>query len=752
FLKGKIFQSHKALVDKNESADRFGYRSMKGGAFGPDALKERERITRWLSSRKKEGFQGMIHFGIGGQALGNRAQIETMGMGKDVRIKVVEKIGTNMSELFNEFRKNHIPAHRILLHASSKSGTTDETLIAFQDALHALCIELAVHLEYGAVFGEDVFHAFRTYLKKSNQGKSAVVFSKADLNGLSLDKKGRHLLQELFRRVVFTTTLSKEQSRFYAFARSPLIRDLMGKEGLAVFSIPDNVGGRFSELCQSGAVTTGFAGRSPQKQFAAGKKLIPLLESHDPEANPALKLACFAHLMDPDVIVFAYPLYYMKAEAQQKAQLFPESNGKNKEGAFVVTAVGPDELNRKVERLLKLSPQKPPLVIVQNTASLDASVPLVELDKNLRAKVPCFTFTRESLSEENLAASALFFQEFTVRYGILRTSRHFSDKKLDVRKLSFSKKSSKEFKAYSETDPQNQPFVELAKKSVSIRAGRMFKEESTAMDEIGKYYTDMEGKVKNGPVVEDIIITGEKTDNISKLLSKEALEKMDKASMESYSKMEDEVLFGAVSSLLELHPKEWYGRSPTRDRKDIESLKRSRRILEDISVLGNCPLTGEMEEQAKKLAGVLAYAQSQGKIPLPIFYSPSDFAEMLGLFYVYLTGFDYGIGTREQHSFFQSILDGLDKTFTLLFDFTSPLSLIKEKERQIFTFGMAKDYLHNFYPDTVRRLFLEEEANAIAQVKRSAATVRLKGLDNKESVIEAFRFIARGVYLKNAVH
>jgi phosphomannomutase / phosphoglucomutase len=749
FLEGSIFKGHVTLVNKNVSADRFGFRSEKSGIFGARAQKEREGIEKWLNARIREGFRGMIHFGIGGQALGNRAQMETMSVKKGFRIKVVEKLGTNISEVFSAVKKSGIASHKILLHASSKSGTTDETLIGFQDALHFLCIELSIYLGYGAVEGEQVFSAFRNYLKKINQKEDKVLFAKAKITDLPLDKKGLTLIKELMRRIIFTTTFSREQSRFFAFAQSPLIKELMSDEPLACFSIPDNVGGRFSELSQSGAITTFFAGRSIRKQFQAGKKIIPLLQSHDPEENTALRLAVYAHLLDPEVIIFAYPSLFMKAEAQQKAQLFPESNGKSGKGSFVLTAIGTQELNKKVKALLRISPQKPPLVIIQNTLQADAAVRPVELSKELSSRTPVFSYTRQNLSEENLAASALFFQEFTVRYGILRTAAYFSEQNVKAENIDFGKKDSPALKTYAATDPQNQPYVELAKKSVSQRAAKMFKNEQSSKKEISDYYGDIEKKVKSGPWVEKIIVSGCPIEDAAGLLDKAVLDKIDKAALETFSEMENDVLRNAVESIISLLP-ENSDRSFARDRLFAEYQEKTTQIFEDISILGKCPLPQALDSQAKKLAQVLIFAEKEGKIPLPIFYSHSEFAEVLGSFFIWLGGLDFGIGTREQHSYFQSILDGLDKTCTLLFDFCSPYSEVKKRERQIFTFGFAKDYLHNLYPDTVRRLFLEEEANAIASVKRNAAVIRMPGLDGTASLCSAFRFIARGVYLKNA--
>ena len=749
FLKSKAFKEHVKLIDKNESSDRFGYRSTKKGTFGSNAESERKEIQKWIVSRIKEGFSGLIHFGIGGQALGNRAQIETMGRIKGLKIKVIEKLGTDIGSVLNEFKKSHIPSHKILLHASSKSGTTDETLIGFQDALHTLCIELAIHFDFGAVVGEEVFDRFRTLLKKGNEGENKILFSKSKLKDLKLDPQGLTLLKELFKRVIFTTSISKEQSRFYAFASSPMIKELMKDSPLAVFTIPNNVGGRFSELCQSGAVTIFFSGRSIQKQFIAGKKLIPLLESHEAEENSALKLAVLSHIIDPEVIIFAYPLFYMKAEAQQKAQLFPESNGKNRKGAFVITAIGNDELNRKVKTILKLNPSKPPLVIIQNTRSLDKSVSKLQLEKSIAKKVPIFEFNRNNLSEENMAACALFFQEFTVRFGILRTAENFIAKKVSVDKLNFNKKDSKEMKTYFDTDPQNQPFVELAKRSVSQRALKMFKNESSAAKDIEDYYKDILSRVKTGPFIERIIIKGDDVELHKHLMNDKALQKMQSSSKKVFSEMENDVLFNAVESIKDIYPENWKGRSSKRDIFCQSVEEKISALLDDISVLGRCPIPDSLEYQAKVLAQVLFQAEKEGKIALPIFYTESIYAEILGLFYNHITGLDFGIGTREQHSFFQSILDGFDKTFTLLFDFSCAWNIIKNRERQIFTFGMAKDYLHNLYPDMVRRLFLEAEADAIKTVKRSACIMRLRGLDDKEAVCQAFRIIARGVYLKN---
>jgi len=198
----------------------------------------------------------LLHCGIGGQALGNRVLIETVGVDEGYRVIVLEKLGCDFKGLFAELKKQGFNASQIAIHCSSKSGATDETLINFQAGVRELIIS----------FSQELYHDERIGLHLVSCLDSQGDLSNASLSDLDIDEKEREILKTVFMRLVFTTTLGEKRSRLYKLARSKLASELLGQvflggPGIFVMGIPDNIGGRFSERSQSGEVTSCFAGR-----------------------------------------------------------------------------------------------------------------------------------------------------------------------------------------------------------------------------------------------------------------------------------------------------------------------------------------------------------------------------------------------------------------------------------------------------------------------------------------------------------
>ncbi len=726
FTLSSTFQKAKKLHAQGLQEDRFGYKSRKAGIFGESSKKDVKAISDFLKLKKSQGARVLIHTGIGGQALGNRAQIEPVGEAEGFRVYVLEKLGIDFKSLFEEIEVQGYQPSQILIHASSKSGTTDETMINFQGALKFLIRGLASEWKMDSQIAKSLIQKY--------EGVSDL--SKSSLVSLNLTSEEKKLLQLAFDRVVFTTTINISKSRIYALAKSNFVKELSQEvhgqsRELTTFAIPDNVGGRFSRRCQSGLISAGFSGRDISQIQSGSEQVLSFFESDDPQVNPALKLAIAIYLLEYDFISFSVQNSSLIAVADAFRQLFPESNGKDGQGPFVVSSIGQKELNDRAQASFQT------IFFILNIEKDQKGQSIVPLSLKDASK-PVFIYSQNSLSEVEEAQRDLFFDDFTVWYGLLKAAEITDHIKSPE---------------YQKRDPQNQPFVEHGKKLMEKAAGELNRSE----DALNKRYQSEWQKVEKGPTLSSIAsfenkkhVNNQKFKNDLQSLIDQEIEPSLKKLKRKSSLRGDELL----KILEEIESKK-------KNRLSLKTFNEKRTLDDEIGNLfgqiisiGFEKQTDSIEKEAKQLAALILYALKYKKIILPVFYSADVQAETLGEWWRRMTGSllsDYGLGTREQHSHFQSLLDGKDVVWPLLVDMVSPLSEIIQREEPVCAYGLAKDYLDGLYPDEVRRLYLEAEEKTFFEIAcRSVAVLKMKGLSSKEAKLEAYRYLGRALVLVQA--
>ncbi|MBI1869636.1 MAG: hypothetical protein HYS07_00410 [Chlamydiae bacterium] len=725
FLKGDIYKRARLLHHQAMEEDRFGYKSRRTGIFGESAAQDRKAIAQYLLEKKSEGARVMIHVGIGGQALGNRAQIESVGEALGYRVYVLEKLGVNFHSLASEIYEQGFKASQILIHASSKSGTTDETMINFQNAFRLLIRGL------GQELGENSKVTEEWIIKYETSGD----LTKMKLVDLGLTLNQKKLLQKALDRVLFSTTTNVKQSRIYALATSRFIKELSQEihgesRELITFPIPDNVGGRFSRRSQSGEISAGFAGRNIFKMNEGALNILPFFEKESPEENPALKLALLIYLLKKDFIVICVQASNQIAVADALRQLFPESNGKDGQGPFIVSSVGARELKERIESNLNAF-----YVLINAQNDRNEKLKLLTLTD---CKPPFFEYRQLDLSEEEEAMRDLFFDEVTIWYGLLSAGEITADIHSE---------------AYKKRDPQNQPFVEFGKKLMVESVSKLSRDLSAVQL---RYKLECE-KVEKGPCLLSIdlfksghLCDSKKIDEGIQSVIHSTIRPASQALKESnFSESELFKLLGEVEEL----KKE---RRTARGIKEREAMdQKVESLFMKLLDVGYWKKSSLIDSEASRLAALILMAKREGKISLPIFYSACHEAETLGEWWRFLGGRylnDYGLGTREQHSYFQSLLDGKEVVLPMLVDFVTPFSEIEVREEMIQAYGLAKDYLKGFYPDEIRRLYLEAQGRTFTEIaKRSKMILKFKDLSSKQGKIEVYQFWGRVLAILNGI-
>ena len=117
------------------------------------------------------------------------------------------------------------------------------------------------------------------------------------------------------------------------------LRKLAEQKGYRTFSVPDNVGGRYSVTCPVGLFSLAVAGVNI-KEFIAGARFAEEQARTQPfEKNIAMLRAVIRYLahkkMGKDIEVASTGIYDLKSATSWMQQLGPESEGKSGEGLWI---------------------------------------------------------------------------------------------------------------------------------------------------------------------------------------------------------------------------------------------------------------------------------------------------------------------------------------------------------------------------------------------------------------------------------
>lgn len=239
---------------------------------------EFERIKK-ASNKIKEDSDVLLVIGIGGSYLGARALIELLnGYFKNSGVEVIF-VGNTISSTYMGELIDYLEDKRFSINIISKSGTTTEPAIAFR--------------------------IFKELLKKKHK-----------------DYKDR----------IYSTTDKKKGA----------LHDLSVAEGYEMFTIPDNVGGRFSVLTAVGLLPVASAGINIDDIMRGAK------DSFNESKMNAVEYAAMRNTL--------YQLGYkiemlesyepsMRSFTEWWKQLFGESEGKDKKGIFPASAIFSTDLH-----------------------------------------------------------------------------------------------------------------------------------------------------------------------------------------------------------------------------------------------------------------------------------------------------------------------------------------------------------------------------------------------------------------------
>lgn len=244
--------------------------------------REIKRIKECVNKWKKAGIKDLIIIAIGGSFVGTKAAINMVNglYGDPINIYFINNMSSNyMLQIANKLNKSQKKFGIICV---SKSGTTLEPAIGFR------------------------------------------IFRELLINNIGKDKSREF--------IICITDGSKGTLYNYAKAK-----------GYTMFSVPDDIGGRFSTLSPVGIVPMAFAGLDIEKILQGAKKALTDLNTSDLYENSAYLYAVLRHYFyknknfPMEMILVYEPQLQMLA--YQSQQLFAESEGKGHSSLYPVYAV-----------------------------------------------------------------------------------------------------------------------------------------------------------------------------------------------------------------------------------------------------------------------------------------------------------------------------------------------------------------------------------------------------------------------------
>lgn len=272
----------------------------------------------------QNNFEVLVVTGIGGSYLGARAVIEAINglYPKGKKIEIIY-LGQTFSPTYTHQVLQYLENKKFAINVISKSGTTTETAIAFR---------------------------LLKQLLEKKIGKDAA------------------------RKAIFATTDQEKGA----------LRSLANTEGYQTFSLPDDIGGRYSVLTAVGLFPIACAGIDIKALMEGAAEACTLYSNARIEDNLAIQYAIARDQLyqekSVEMFVMYEPQFAMISEWLK--QLFAESEGKETKGLLPGSVNFSTDLHSVGQFIQEGSPILFETVLYVKKPTLDVSVPLALSDED----------------------------------------------------------------------------------------------------------------------------------------------------------------------------------------------------------------------------------------------------------------------------------------------------------------------------------------------------------------------------------
>ncbi len=203
--------------------------------------------------------------------------------------------------------------------------------------------------------------------------------------------------------------------------KTGFLREEGEKYNIPTFSVPENIGGRFSVLTAVGLLPALFMKIDIDEMIAGAKKMVKLFTDPNPHNNTPFQFALSCYLADEPIHAFMPYSSRLQQLGAWYTQLLAESTGKDGQGYTVLSAVGATDQHSQLQ-LFSDGPEDKLVIFVkvenfENTVFITQSDSLSSQHKIFHKK----TFqdlihaelqgTQTSLQEKNVSNLTLHISE-----------------------------------------------------------------------------------------------------------------------------------------------------------------------------------------------------------------------------------------------------------------------------------------------------------------------------------------------------
>ena len=371
---------------------------------------DKEELQRILKAKEKIRKESdvLIVIGIGGSYLGAKAVIDALIKEKAKKDTEVIFVGNNMSTRYINDIISYIYDKEFSINVISKSGTTTEPAIAFR------------------------------------------IFKQ-----LLIEKYG---VEEARKRIYVTTDKLKGA-----------LREISREEAYETFTIPDNIGGRYSVLTAVGLLPIAVAGIDITKLLEGARNAMNEYLNEELLENNCYIYATLRYILhskySKNIEIFGIYEENFRSFLEWIKQLFNESEGKEGKGIFSTSAVFTTDLHSigqyiqegrrdLFETIINIEDMNEEDIIMKLDETDEDNLNYLEnmtldyinkktmegaLEAHLEGDVPSMLITLEKLDEENIGYLIYFFEKACAIYCKLLGVNAFNQPGVEAYKKNMAK-------------------------------------------------------------------------------------------------------------------------------------------------------------------------------------------------------------------------------------------------------------------------------------------------------------------------
>lgn len=371
---------------------------------------DKEELQRILKAKEKIRKESdvLIVIGIGGSYLGAKAVIDALIKEKAKKDTEVIFVGNNMSTRYINDIISYIYDKEFSINVISKSGTTTEPAISFR------------------------------------------IFKQ-----LLIEKYG---VEEARKRIYVTTDKLKGA-----------LREISREEAYETFTIPDNIGGRYSVLTAVGLLPIAVAGIDITKLLEGARNAMNEYLNEELLENNCYIYATLRYILhskySKNIEIFGIYEENFRSFLEWIKQLFNESEGKEGKGIFSTSAVFTTDLHSigqyiqegrrdLFETIINIEDMNEEDIIMKLDETDEDNLNYLEnmtldyinkktmegaLEAHLEGDVPSMLITLEKLDEENIGYLIYFFEKACAIYCKLLGVNAFNQPGVEAYKKNMAK-------------------------------------------------------------------------------------------------------------------------------------------------------------------------------------------------------------------------------------------------------------------------------------------------------------------------